>query len=122
MKKAIIIYRIMGIIMLVACFAFGVFLPKQISIINFVLPACSLVVFGIYSFILKGKSVKDILLNNIYLSHILVLFTIIQAMIIFKIDIITAIIIIFIGLLMNVFLVMSLRLMFNKIGVNNAEN
>lgn len=122
MKKAIIIYRIMGIIMLVACFAFGIFLPNQTSLVNFILPACSLVIFGIYSFILKGKSVKDILLNNIYLSHILVLFTIIQAMVIFKIDIITAIIIIFIGLLMNVFLVMSLRLMFNKIGVDNAEN
>jgi 4-hydroxybenzoate polyprenyltransferase len=122
MKKATIIYKIMSVVMLVACIAFALFLSDKVSITNFILPTCAVIVFIVYSFIIKGKSVKDRFLNNIYLSHTLVVLTLIQAMVVFNIDILTTIIIVTIGVIMNVFLVVSLKVMLKKIGVNDAKD
>ena len=124
MKIAIIIYNIMSVIMLIGCIVFTVLgFSVQFNWIYIMLPVISIV---IYTFsLVKLKSYIDgykKLMLSMYTGHLLVIFTVIQMLLTFKIEIITSIIITIITILMMSTMVFALGYIIRKLGANNATN
>lgn len=124
MKIAIIIYNIMSAIMLIACMFFTVLgILVQYNWIYIILPTISIVIF-IFSLVKLKRYIDGYkkLMLSMYTSHLLVIFTVIQMLLTFKIEIITSIIITIITILMMTTMVFALGYIIRKLGANNATN
>lgn len=124
MKKALLIYQIMSFIMLGICITLALYsMTNEPNWIISIIPILSILLFAVFNFILKNrKKIYQKLINNIYNSHILVVFAVVEAVVVFKLGLATSIIITFITILMMTAMVMFLRYTFGKLGVSDAEN
>ncbi|MCK5130091.1 MAG: hypothetical protein KAQ68_09570 [Clostridiales bacterium] len=120
MKIAIVIYKSMSIIMIVACIVLAVLgITAQSNWLYIIIPIIVVLAFVISLFIEKDKSK---LMTSIYTGHLLVVLTVIQMLLTFKVELATSLVIFFITLIMMSAMVISLKYMMKKIGAANAKN